>query len=50
MSLSDYLLTEIRLSAERRTLDELRERLERPPETMLSTEPAQAVHTQRNLK
>jgi plasmid stability protein len=50
MSLSDYLLTQIRLSAERRTLDELRERLERPPETMLSTEPAQAVHTQRDLK
>jgi antitoxin FitA len=50
MSLSDYLLNEIRRAAERPTLDELRVRLERRPETTLSTEPAQAVRTQRDLK
>ena len=50
MSLSDYLLNEIRRAAERPTLDELRVRLERRPETALSTDPAQAVRTQRDLK
>jgi plasmid stability protein len=49
MSLSDYLLSEIRRLAERPTLDELRERLERRPETRLSTEPAQAVRAERDL-
>jgi plasmid stability protein len=48
--LSDYLLNEIRRAAERPTLDELRVRLERRPETTLSIEPAQAVRTQRDLK
>jgi plasmid stability protein len=50
MSLSDYLLGEIRRLAERPTLDELRERLERRPETTLSTEPAHAVRAERDLK
>jgi antitoxin FitA len=50
MSLSDYLLGEIRRAAERPTVDELRERLERRPETRLSTEPAQAVRAERDLK
>ena len=50
MSLSDYLLGEIRRLAERPTLDELRERLERRPKTRLSTEPAQAVRAERDLK
>jgi plasmid stability protein len=36
MSLSDYLLGELRRAAERPTLDELRARLERRPETTLS--------------
>jgi plasmid stability protein len=36
MSLSDYLLDELRRAAERPTLDELRARLERRPETTLS--------------
>ena len=45
MSLSDHLLSEIRRSAERPTIDELRERLARRPETTLSMEPAQAVRT-----
>jgi hypothetical protein len=41
-------LSEIRRLAERPTLDELRERLERRPETRLSTEPAQAVRAERD--
>ena len=50
MSLSDYLLSEIRRVAERPTLDELRVRLERRSETTLSVEPAQAVRTERNRR
>jgi plasmid stability protein len=48
MSLSDYLLNEIRQVAERPTLDELRARLERRPETILSVAPAEAVRTERD--
>jgi plasmid stability protein len=48
MSLSDYLLGEIRRVAERPTLEELRVRLERHPETTLSVEPAQAVRAERD--
>src|ERR1700730_5830466 len=48
MSLSDYLLSEIRRVAERPTLDELRVRLERRSETTPSVEPAQAVRGERN--
>ena len=40
MSLSDYLLSEIRRVAERPTLDELRARLERRPGMNPSVEPA----------
>jgi len=47
MSLSDYLLSEIRQVAERPTLDELRARLERRPGMIPSAEPAQAVRTER---
>jgi plasmid stability protein len=50
MSLSDYLLSEIRRVAERPTLDELRARLERRSETTLSVEPAQAVRAERDRK
>ncbi len=48
MSLSDYLLSEIRHVAERPTIDELRARLERLPETTLSVAPAEAVRAERD--
>ena len=50
MSLSDYLLGEIRRVAERPTLDELRARLERRSESTLSVEPAQAVRAERDRR
>jgi antitoxin FitA len=50
MSLSDYLLGEIRRAAERPTLDELRARLERRSESTLSVEPAQAVRAERDRR
>jgi antitoxin FitA len=48
MSLSDYLLKEIRQVAERPTLDELRARLRALPETTLSVSPADAVRAERD--
>lgn len=48
MSLSDYLLGEIRQVAERPTLDELRARLDRRPTTVPTVEPAQAVRAERD--
>jgi len=48
MSLSDYLLSEIRQVAERPTLDELRARLESRPGMKPSVSPAQAVRAERN--
>ena len=48
MSLSDYLLSEIRQVAERPTLDELRSRLERRPGLNPSVEPVQAVRAERD--
>jgi plasmid stability protein len=48
MSLSDYLLSEIRQVAERPTLDELRARLELRPGITPSVAPAQAVRAERN--
>jgi antitoxin FitA len=48
MSLSDYLLNEIREMAERPTLDELRARLERRPEVTPSVAPAEAVRAERD--
>lgn len=50
LSLSDYLLSEIRFAAERPTLDELRERLERRSKTNLSETPAQAVRAERDRR
>jgi plasmid stability protein len=50
MSLSDYLLSEIRLVAERPTLDELRARLEHRPEMTPSVAPAQAVRAERDRR
>jgi plasmid stability protein len=48
MSLSDYLLSEIRHVAERPTIDELRARLERLPEMTPSVGPAEAVRAERD--
>jgi plasmid stability protein len=48
MSLSDYLLSEIRQVAERPTLDELRARLERRPGMTPSESPVQAIRAERD--
>lgn len=48
MSLSDYLLNEIRQVAERPTLAELRERLECRPAITPSMAPADAVRAERD--
>jgi plasmid stability protein len=48
MSLSDYLLSEIRELAARQTLDELRSRLERRSSVMPSIEPAEALRAERD--
>jgi antitoxin FitA len=50
MSLSDYLLSEIREMAERPTLEELRERLENRSEVKPSVTPAQAVRAERDQR
>ena len=50
MSLSDYLLNEIRLAAERPTLDELRARLESRPRVTPAVSPAQAVRAERDSR
>jgi antitoxin FitA len=50
MSLSDYLLSEIRQIAERPTLDELRARLERRAGMTPSVAPAQAVRAERDRR
>jgi plasmid stability protein len=49
MSLSDYLLDEIRRVAERPTLDELRARLRSRTETTPSVSPAEAIRAERDL-
>ena len=48
MSLSDYLLSEIRQAAERPTIDELRARLRNRAETDPSVAPAEAVRAERD--
>ena len=48
MSLSDYLLSEIRQVAERPTLDALRARLRSRTETSPSMAPAEAVRAERD--
>ncbi|WIM13953.1 hypothetical protein [Enhydrobacter sp.] len=48
MSLSDYLLNEIREVAERPTIEELRARLERRSAVSPSIDPAQAIRTERD--
>lgn len=48
MSLSDYLLSEIREAAERPTLEELRARLARRPPVTPSMRPSDAVRIERD--
>jgi hypothetical protein len=48
MSLSDYLLNEIRQVADRPTLEQLRARLDRHPASTLSVAPADAVRAERD--
>lgn len=48
MSLSNYLLSELREVAQRPTLDELRARLHSRTETAPSTKPEQAVRAERD--
>ena len=48
MSLSDYLLNELRQVAERPTLDELRARLNSRTEAALSATPADAIRAERD--
>jgi antitoxin FitA len=48
MSLSDYLLSEIRQVAERPTLDELRARLRSRTETTPTLAPADAIRAERD--
>lgn len=50
MSLSDYLLREIRSVAERPTLEELRTRLEHRSAVTPATSPAQAVRAERDSR
>jgi antitoxin FitA len=50
MSLSDYLLSEIRQVAERPTLDELRARLQSRQATNPSVTPAEAVRAERDRR
>ena len=50
MSLSDYLLGEIRSVAERPTLEELRARLERRLPVAPATSPAEMVHVERDSR
>jgi antitoxin FitA len=50
MSLSDYLLNEIRQAAERPTLDELRARLQSRSESAPTPTPAKAVRAERDSR
>lgn len=50
VSLSDYLLNEIRRTAERPTLEDLRARLERRSAVALSVPPAEAVRAERDVR
>jgi plasmid stability protein len=50
MSLSDYLLSEVRELAERPTVEELRARLHSRSEVRLAVPPAQAVRAERDRR
>lgn len=48
MSLSDYLLQEIRHAAERPTIEEFRARLRQRPPVTLSVSPAEIIRAERD--
>ena len=48
MSLSDYLLREIRQTAERPTMEEFRARLKERPPVTLSISPAEVIRAERD--
>ncbi|HEY9549104.1 MAG TPA: hypothetical protein VIR45_06355 [Kiloniellaceae bacterium] len=50
MSLSDYLLSEVRAVAERPTIEELRQRLAARSRTKPSVAPAEAVRAERDRR
>jgi plasmid stability protein len=50
MTLSDYLLREVRQVADRPTMQEMAERLARRPRTVLSESPADAVRAERDSR
>ena len=50
MSLSDYLLAELRRVAERPSLVELRERLEKRPATDPEPSPEEAIRAERDTR
>jgi hypothetical protein len=50
LSLSDYLLQEVRRAAERPTVAELRARLERRPSVVTRVSPAKAVRAERERR
>ena len=50
MSLSDYLLAEIRQVAERPTVEELRERIASRERVALSVPPAEAIRQERDSR
>ncbi|MFZ5783153.1 MAG: FitA-like ribbon-helix-helix domain-containing protein [Pseudomonadota bacterium] len=50
MTLSDYLLRQIREIAERPTIDEMRARLERLPPVDVTVDPVRAVRDERDSR
>ncbi|OFX04033.1 MAG: hypothetical protein A3D94_00545 [Alphaproteobacteria bacterium RIFCSPHIGHO2_12_FULL_66_14] len=50
MSLSDYLLQQIREVAERPTLEEMRARLERRSPVVVSVDPVRAIRAERDSR
>ena len=50
MSLSDYLMTELRRSAEKPTLDELRKRLRSRAPVAPTVPPAEAIRAERDSR
>ncbi|MEN3975229.1 hypothetical protein [Emcibacter sp. SYSU 3D8] len=48
MSLSEYLLGQVREVAERPTLEEMRARLQRLPEVNVSVSPAEVIRAERD--
>jgi plasmid stability protein len=50
MSLSDYLVREIRQVAEQPTLDEIRARLEARPPVVVAASPTEAIRSERESR